>query len=183
MNILRATILKRCMVIGILAMFSGFVLASYDFNLVRFLLGLPEQQPLLSERLHDKNQFDALIHYPYRAGEQRIVEILENYLNVEIGMSGNEVIKIMGKPDYVNSLAPLFQRVRGWSWTYNLAKQHPNSPGFYDKNITISFDVFGKVDHIRRDDTLGTSNKVATEDTESFKNKQWVEQLEKRKVH
>lgn len=106
------------------------------------------RQPLLSQDYESIREFSDSTIFPYSASDERKTSILDNYQKIEIGMSGDEVLNIMGKPDDAGFLAFPFDPPRAWNWEYNLRKKYPNAPEEWDRFVEVFFDVDGKVQEI-----------------------------------
>ena len=63
-------------------------------------------------------------------------------------MNGDEVLKVIGKPDEISALAFAGDRITGWYWDYNIDKKFARAPHDTDIHVTVYFDIEGKVKKI-----------------------------------
>lgn len=103
------------------------------------------RQPSLSGDPFALQKFDDTTQFPYSASPEDQRRIRDKYGIVQNGMTGEEVLKIMGRPDEVDRLAGAFGPTYGWSWTYSINKQFPRAPDNSDNFVMIFFDKSGLV--------------------------------------
>jgi hypothetical protein len=109
------------------------------------------RQPLVSKDPTTLEQLDGDdVQFPYKADDLRRSAILENNPRLELGMTGDEVLKVMGNPDFAMVLAHAFDKAYGYSWQYCLARRYPRAPDDSDRFVEVFFDTSGRVSDILR---------------------------------
>ena len=106
------------------------------------------RQPAVSGDAYEFQQFNKETKFPYIATNERSAYIREHYEGVKIGMDGNEVLEVMGKPDEVDALHFVGGPPRAWFWGYFINKEYERAPDDSDNSVEIFFDTSGKVKKI-----------------------------------
>ena len=106
------------------------------------------KQPLLSQNQESIQQFNESTSFPYLATEERRESILFYYKKLRVGMNGDEVLNVMGNPDETFIIAFVGDPPRGWKWSYNIFKKFESAVDDTDINVTLYFDIEGKVKKI-----------------------------------
>ena len=93
-------------------------------------------------------QFAAAHTFPYTAPAARQRRIRRDYSRLTLGLTKDEVAKILGEPDYSQlnyTKGPPPCRFMGSRWTYVLAESGPNLASLtMDKHINVSFNTDDK---------------------------------------
>ena len=101
-----------------------------------------DEQKTESEFLTDINKF------PYEISKERKSRILDNYSKLAIGIPKEQVIILIGKPDFSTGLSgkSASSEITGIMWTYYFYKEK-NNLGIADTDIRVnlSFDTEGKL--------------------------------------
>src|SRR5580765_7852176 len=107
-----------------------------------------DRQPAVSEDAYTLEKFSDETPFPYVASTERTSEISKRYPEIEIGMNGDDVLKIMGNPDEVTALHFVGEPVHHWTWSYFLNREYRRAPDDSDNYVEIYFDKQGRVEQV-----------------------------------
>lgn len=99
------------------------------------------------DRLPDYADFVDNHTFPYAAPPGKIAELKNNYAKLRTGLTFDQTIKIMGTPDYAESISSKAEEpgFMGTAWTYLIEKADPHLTNIKtDITIQIFFDRDGK---------------------------------------
>jgi hypothetical protein len=123
--------------------FSLLVLLSCSVTSCELIYGV--RQPAVSKDPIDNQLFNDSTVFPYDATQDRTQFIRANFSKIEIGMSGDEVLEILGNPDEAQALHFVGEPPQGWGWSYFVIKKYARAPDEYDRFVEIFFDKPGRV--------------------------------------
>jgi len=109
-----------------------------------------KKQPLLTENQESARRFSDATQFPYRSEAGRAEMIRKTAGAIQPGMTGQDILGIMGAPDETEVLSFPFGSVRGWAWDYDIYKVYRDAPNDDDVYLQLIFDVDGKVSKIVR---------------------------------
>lgn len=120
----------------------GFVICG---SILQCSLFEGDKQPLVSQSRESLERFNKTTSFPYEAIAERREAIISNRKKLHVGMSGDEVLEVMGKPDEITTNSFVGGPIKGWFWDYNIYKKFERAPDDSDQNIHIYFGLDGKV--------------------------------------
>ena len=130
-----------------------YILNCRMFVFTFFVVGIlgcnntPQSNTVISDNLPTYEEFVANHSFPYIASVERQNQLIQNYYNLSTGQTKQEVIQIIGEPDYSE---PLYSKTPspgyfGDDWLYFLEKPDPPILNVEnDKRIHVFFDINGK---------------------------------------
>lgn len=133
--------LKNPIMLISLIMFGGICLWVYKFNDTKL-------QPKMSVNSSDIQQFVSQTAFPYTASAEKTQDIRNGSSKLKLGMSGDEVLSILGPPDILTRLAFPFDDLRGWSWEYFVSRKYARAPDESDRYLMLIFDKAGSLKKI-----------------------------------
>jgi outer membrane protein assembly factor BamE (lipoprotein component of BamABCDE complex) len=86
--------------------------------------------------------------YPYSPSEERKSRILQNYSNLSLGMSKDQVASLLGEPDYSLTLFDIGAGDKGSAWVYYLYLKTDLPNTFDDRSIEVFFNIDGQMDWV-----------------------------------
>lgn len=92
--------------------------------------------------------FDKGQQFPYRADEARSSIIMHNWMKIQNGMTGRQVIETLGDPDCASSAIFPSGNVDGWYWDYSVKRRYFPSVQDDDVNLSIHLSKNGIVERI-----------------------------------
>lgn len=102
-------------------------------------------QPGLSADPKYLQKFDQETQFPYIASPEAKQRIQSGHSKIKNGMTGDDVLVAIDRPDEIQRLAFAFGPTQGWSWTYLLNKEFARAPDNSDNYVRIFFDTSGLV--------------------------------------